>query len=198
MLSTRLIAGALVLSGSALAGTAAADCPLQGALGVFDSDYAEVCVMEHYSNAYPPYYQFNSDSPLRTNVYGANSDGTYFSQYTEVYRYDGQSCWGSCVQYAGFGFYNYAVLCADAGCFGGGMNGGQYHGTTALGEYFGSYANAEAYAAGQDAYLYYEQFTANGACNEYAILDGPLGYTEVVPYQPCAVVIPLLPDLPPL
>lgn len=199
MMKTFGIVSALALAGIAFAGTAAAECPQQGALGVFDYDYASICVLESQSYEYPPFYSYSYDSVASNYLYGYNTDGTYVYTSGDIASYDGESCWGSCYTYGGTQAYQYMYGCQQvAGCNDLYAGAGQYFGSGPGYNYEGTYVNLGGSAAGEYAYLYYYQQSFNGDCNESGyVYSSALGFVELMPYQACGVAVPLL-ELPEL
>lgn len=198
-MKTFSIVGAMALAGIAFAGVAAAECPQEGNLGVFDYDYAQICVLESNEYSYPPYYTYTQDTPLSTYVYGYNFDGTYLYQSSYLTQYTYESCWGGCYTEEGTQFGNGLGTCAEGECAGANLYGGQYNADYFGNAYSGTYLNGGASAAGEYAYLYYGQSSYGGSCYENgAIYGSATGYVELFPYGPCTVEVPALPALPEL
>lgn len=200
MLKNLTIAGALLVGGLGLAGSAAADCQ-SGPIGVFDYDSLDVCVLESYGYDYPPYYSYDSITVASLNAYGYNANPyeyTYGS--ASLSQYSGTQNWGGGeetyggtnggVSLARYADGEYTALGASFGSYGYDGNGYDYNGFS---------AGVNYNVAGEYASIYYNQFNFNGqGCQESLYMYDSSGYNEIIPNQPCTVEVPAIPSLPPL
>lgn len=201
-MKTLIIGGVFLLAGLSLAGNAAAECE-SGPVGLFDYDYANVCVLESYSYSYPPYYEYSNNNVLQAYFYGYNANPyEYTNAGADLGQYAGSSCWGcggNPDTYGGTYGDLYLYRYADGDYAYAGAYFGQYNGDGNGYDYAGSYAGVYYGAGGEYADLYFDQFSYNGDCNEQlAMYDSGSGYSEIIPYGPCTLEIPQLPALPAL